>query len=100
MPEMPPIDMQFDGRLFWTLAEFYEHATQALEPGFEWGRNYAAFNDILRMGPTEGFVLRWKHSALSKERLGEKSFGILCEIIRERGKGGAERSDGVDLVLE
>jgi Barstar (barnase inhibitor) len=38
-----------------------------------WGRNLDAFNDILRgrFGtPEEGFILRWRNSRISRERLG------------------------------
>jgi RNAse (barnase) inhibitor barstar len=64
---------QIDGRDFSTLEEFYQEVSRVLLPGAEWGQNLDAFNDILRGGfgtPEGGFVLRWKHSAVSRERLG------------------------------
>src|SRR5688572_6797192 len=64
---------EIDGRDFTTLEEFYEVISQVLIPGFEWGHNLDAFNDILRGGfgtPEDGFVLRWTNSTLSRERLG------------------------------
>lgn len=62
-----------DGRNFTTLEEFYEEVRHVLIPGVYWGRNLDAFNDILRGGfgtPGGGYVLRWKNSRLSQERLG------------------------------
>jgi len=44
-----------------------------LIPEAKWGHNLDAFNDILRGGfgtPEGGFILRWKNSAVSRERLG------------------------------
>src|SRR5438034_8914852 len=64
---------EIDGRDFSTLEEFYGVVTRVLIPGAEWGHNLDAFNDILRGGfgtPEGGFVLRWKNSQLSRERLG------------------------------
>jgi RNAse (barnase) inhibitor barstar len=64
---------EIDGRDFSTLEEFYDVISRVLIPGFDWGHNLDALNDILRGGfgtPEEGFVLRWRHSALSRERLG------------------------------
>lgn len=64
---------EIDGRDFATLEEFYEVVSQVLIPNAAWGRNLDAFNDILRGGfgtPEEGFVLRWKNSQASRERLG------------------------------
>ena len=64
---------EIDGRDFSTLEEFYQVVSRVLIPGAQWGQNLDAFNDILRGGfgtPEGGFVLRWKNSAVSRERLG------------------------------
>jgi RNAse (barnase) inhibitor barstar len=64
---------EIDGLDFSTLEEFYEVINRVLVPGAAWGRNLDAFNDILRGGfgtPEDGFVLRWKNSSVSRERLG------------------------------
>ena len=64
---------EIDGQDFETLDGFYDAISTKLIPGAYWGRNLDAFNDILRGGfgtPPEGFVLRWKNSKLSAERLG------------------------------
>lgn len=63
----------FDGKIFSTLEEFYDHVSEVLIPGASWGRNLDAFNDILCAGfggPEEGFDLVWRNSTLSKQRLG------------------------------
>jgi RNAse (barnase) inhibitor barstar len=62
-----------DGASFSTLEGFWDEVSEKLIPGEFWGRNLDAFNDILYGGfgtPEEGFVLVWKNSSLSKERLG------------------------------
>ena len=64
---------EIDGAAFTTLEEFYDEVSRVLILTAEWGHNLDAFNDILRGGfgtPDEGFVLRWKNSAISRTRLG------------------------------
>jgi RNAse (barnase) inhibitor barstar len=64
---------EIDGRDFATVEEFYDVVSRVLIPGAYWGHNLDAFNDILRGGfgtPEGGFILRWKHAAVSRERLG------------------------------
>jgi len=70
---MAKVEYQLDGKRFSTLDGFYDEIERVLIPGSKWGRNLDAFDDILQGGfgtPWGGFVLRWKHSALSSERLG------------------------------
>ncbi|HEX8177222.1 MAG TPA: barstar family protein [Pyrinomonadaceae bacterium] len=64
-----------DGNNFSTLEEFWDEIDDKLIPEAkgDWGRNLDAFNDILYGGfgtPDDGFILVWKNSDLSKERLG------------------------------
>jgi RNAse (barnase) inhibitor barstar len=64
---------EINGQHFSTLEEFYDEISRVLIPGAYWGRNLDAFNDILRGGfgtPEEGFILRWKNSDISRQRLG------------------------------
>jgi RNAse (barnase) inhibitor barstar len=64
---------EIDGRDFCTLEEYYDVISRVLIPGSDWGQNLDAFNDILRGGfgtPEGGFVLLWKNSNVSRERLG------------------------------
>lgn len=64
---------EIDGNKFDDLEAFYDHVSQILIPGSEWGRNLDAFNDILRGGfgtPEGGFIVRWKNSGRSQEQLG------------------------------
>ncbi len=63
---------EIDGSRFNTLEGFFEEISLVLIPGVDWGHNLDAFNDILRGGfgtPEGGFVLHWKNSTLSRERL-------------------------------
>lgn len=63
---------QIDGFDFSTLEEFYEIISRTLIPNADWGCNLDAFNDILRGGfgtPDDGFILHWKNSSVSRERL-------------------------------
>lgn len=64
---------EIDGATFSTLEEFYEEIGRVLAPGAAWGHNLNALNDLLRGGfgtPDNGFRLRWKNSAISRQRLG------------------------------
>jgi RNAse (barnase) inhibitor barstar len=64
---------EIDGNNFSTLEEFWEEISRVLIPDVYWGKNLDAFNDILRGGfgtPEEGFILVWKNSSVSKDRLG------------------------------
>lgn len=66
---------EIDGAAFSTLEEFYGEVSRKVIPNATWGHNLDAFNDILRGGfgtPEEGFVLRWKDSELSRQRLNYK----------------------------
>lgn len=93
---------EIDGHDFSTLEEFYNVMSRVLIPHASWGRNLDAFNDILRGGfgtPDDGFMLRWKNSSLSRQRLGTK-FDALIEIIQVHCAGGCEHEDGIELVLE
>jgi RNAse (barnase) inhibitor barstar len=104
-PDTPPVFV-IDGERFSTLAGFFEEVTRVLVPGAAWGRNFDAFNDILRGGfgtPPGGFEIRWAHHDVSKDLLGRRdpaAFETLVQIIRTHGPGGAEAEDGVRLVLD
>lgn len=66
-------EYEIDGNDFATLEEFYDVISSVLLPGANWGRNLDAFNDILRGGfgtPENGFILRWRNSQVSRDRLG------------------------------
>jgi RNAse (barnase) inhibitor barstar len=68
----PKLVYEIDGSRFDTLEGFFEEISLVLIPGADWGHNLDAFNDMLRGGfgtPEGGFVLHWKNSALSSERL-------------------------------
>lgn len=71
LPQKPTFEI--DGARFSTLGEFFAEISHELIPGADWGHNLDAFNDILRGGfgtPDGGFVLCWKNSELSRQRLG------------------------------
>jgi RNAse (barnase) inhibitor barstar len=93
---------EIDGSDFRNIQEFYDVISHVLIPDVEWGRNLDAFNDILRGGfgtPDNGFILRWKNSAESRQQLGPL-FYRLTEIIQDHCAGGNEHEDGVELILE
>jgi RNAse (barnase) inhibitor barstar len=64
---------EIDGSKSSTLEEFADHFTEQLNLQTNWHGNLDAFNDILRGGfgtPDDGFVLIWKNSEVSRDRLG------------------------------
>jgi RNAse (barnase) inhibitor barstar len=67
------VTYEIDGAAFSTLEEFYAEVGRVVIPGADWGHNLNAFNDILRGGfgtPENGFTIRWKNHAISRQRLG------------------------------
>jgi RNAse (barnase) inhibitor barstar len=65
---------EIDGEHFSTLEGFYEEISdKLLTLGIFWGKNLDAFDDVLYGGfgtPDEGFMLVWKNSNVSMEKLG------------------------------
>src|SRR5215470_5607806 len=62
-----------DGSQFLSLEEFAQHFSKVVLPEYQWHGNLNAFNDILRGGfgtPDGGFVIQWKNSELSRQKLG------------------------------
>lgn len=62
-----------DGVNFSSLSGFFDEFSRVMKPYDWWGRNLDAFIDVLRGGigtPDEGYVLIWKNSDISRERLG------------------------------
>ena len=75
---------EIDGNNFSTLDGFWDEISDRLIPGSEWGRNLDAFNDILHGGfgtPENGFILIWKNSALSRQRL---SFHETADFLEKK----------------
>jgi RNAse (barnase) inhibitor barstar len=65
--------IEIDGSRFNTLDAFYAEISARLIPGAKWGKNFDAFNDILRgdFGTAEGgFKLRLVSVQRSRENLG------------------------------
>jgi RNAse (barnase) inhibitor barstar len=91
---------EIDGLDFATLEEFYIVVSRILIPGAEWGHNLDAFNDILRGGfgtPEGGFILRWKNSTVSRERLGYEETVRQLEHRLTRCHATNRQSVGKDL---
>ena len=77
---------EIDGERFSALEEFYDEIERVMQIA-RWGRNLNAFNDILRGGfgtPDEGFAIRWKNHAISKERLGYTETAKQLQLQLER----------------
>jgi hypothetical protein len=65
--------IEIDGTRFHDLDGFAAEFSAKALSGRRWGGHLDAFNDILRGGfgtPEGGFVLRWRNSSLSIDRLG------------------------------
>lgn len=94
-----------DGRNFSTLEGFFDEINRVLLPSAPthgWGRNLDSFNDILRGGfgtPEEGFVLRWKNSDVSKERLGYSETVRQLELRLRRCHPACDQSSIRDIDL-
>lgn len=72
---MPKPHLHIDGAAFEDLQGFFDEVSRQLVPGAAWGRSLDALDDVLRGGfgtPEGGFVLHWRNSRLSRERLGHQ----------------------------
>lgn len=70
---MEKVIVEIDGNNFHTLEGFYDEISRMMIPGASWGSNLDKFNDILRGGfgtPDEGFIILWRNSTISQQRLG------------------------------
>lgn len=78
-----------DSSQFDTLESFYDHVGEVLCPGFAWGRNLDAFNDILRGGFTtfdyeQPITLVWKNISKAKRDLGYPETILMLERRLQR----------------
>lgn len=98
---MSKLAVTIDGECFSSLDEFFEHFQQRALRGAKWGTDLDAFNDVLRGGfgtPEGGFILVWKHHALSKRRLGYRE---TQRVLRKRlARCHPENVDAVTRALE
>jgi RNAse (barnase) inhibitor barstar len=93
---------EIDGSDFKTLDEFYDTISRVLIPNVYWGRNLDAFNDILRGGfgtPERGFILRWKNSQISRNRLGYQETVRQLELNLARCHPSSRQSVRNELAL-
>lgn len=104
--------VEIDGTRFDTLDGFWDEISARLIPGIKWGRNFDAFNDILRGGfgtPEGGFTLRWVNFQRSRETLGyAETVRWLEKKVRrchpdnvghvERDLNAAQRSEGLTVA--
>jgi len=91
---------EIDGENFSTLEEFYALISRVVIPGASWGHNLDAFNDILRGGfgtPDAGFVLRWKNSNVSRQRLGYPETVRQLQLRMDRCHPSNIESSAVEL---
>jgi RNAse (barnase) inhibitor barstar len=75
---------EIDGNNFSTLEEFCDEFNRKMNLEITWNGNLDALNDILNGGfgtPDDGFVLAWKNSAQSRERL---DYGETIRQIEKR----------------
>ena len=85
---MQSLVYKIDGANFSTLDGFFTEFERQVIPDTQWGRNLAAFDDILRGGfgtPVHGFTLVWLNSELSRDRLGyAETARFLEQLLQNR----------------
>lgn len=79
-------EFTINGEDFSDLNGFFDSIGSTLVEKNEWGKNWNAFNDILRGGfinteYEEPFILFWRNAHLSKERLTD--FDDIVQLIRQ-----------------
>ena len=76
-----------DGERFWDIESFYDEAVSVFTDGFSaFGRNYSAFEDILRggfgrHGYGEPIAVLWKNFSKSREELPAQVLLDLIEVL-------------------
>src|ERR1035441_6835120 len=83
-PSITKKEYVVDGSRFTTLAETASEFTRVLGLAMPWNGNLDAFNDFLHGGfgtPDDGFILIWRHSDFSRQRLG---YGETIHWLEER----------------
>lgn len=76
--------IEIDGLSFDSLAGFFDVFGAAVLGSTEYVSNLDAFNDVLRGGfgsPDGGFILRWKNSGVSRDKLG---YGETIKFIERK----------------
>jgi RNAse (barnase) inhibitor barstar len=89
------VELEIDGAKFEDLRGFYDELTRRLGLS-EWGRNLDALDDLLYGGfgtPSEGLVLHWRNSDLSRDRLGHAK---TVRVLKQRLK--TCHRDNVELI--
>lgn len=85
---------EIDGTRFATLDELFDEVSRVIVPGKEWGRNLDAFDDLLSGGfgtPDEGFTIKWKNHAISRERLGyEETARRIADLLQRCDPSNAD----------
>jgi RNAse (barnase) inhibitor barstar len=79
--------LEIDGNRFTTLEGFYDEISRKVIPGYDWGQNLDAFNDVLRGGfgtPEEGFRLVWRNHDVSRKALGHAETARQLALRLER----------------
>lgn len=94
--------IEIDGSRFDTLNDFWEEISVSLIPGTRWGRDFDAFNDVLRGGlgtPRGGFRLRWvnfQRSYTRKQFVGSRtSFNTAIQTTSSSSCRGAALCGGI-----
>jgi RNAse (barnase) inhibitor barstar len=80
-------EFDIDGNNFTDLKGFYNAIGNQLVDKNDWGKNWNAFNDMLRGGFIkteygEPFILRWKNAEISKSKL--EDFQDFIDLIKEQ----------------
>ncbi len=103
---------EIDGLKFSNMEGFYDLISQIFDiPPHNWGRGEDAFNDILRGGfgtipEDRGFIIRWKNWRTSRNRLGERKFNDLIDIIECHGANADPKHEQrrgrekIELILD
>ena len=92
---------EIDGKNFSTLEEFAKEFSDKLRLQIDWSGNLDALYDILHGGfvtPEKGFVLVWKNSALSKERLGYDE--TIRQLVKRLERCHPTNKDHIRLEIE
>ena len=87
---------EIDGRKVEDLPGFFREFGRQVIPGFRWGENLDALDDVLAGGfgtPDDGFVLVWRDSEISKKHLGHEAMARKIEERLTRYRSAAAEDE-------
>ena len=73
---------ELDGNRISTMDDFHRQIADSLDFGPYYGRNLNALWDMLSTDVERPAHLIWRHSAASREKMGQEAFNMIVEVLQ------------------